>query len=594
MDPFLSAEAIVIVLLLTATLVALAVRRLRVPYTVALVIVGLLISVQAPLKLAPTPSLILGLLLPPLVFEAAFHINITELGRSVATIAALAVPGVIVTMLIVGGLVAGLTSLSLPAALVFGALIANTDPVAVVALFRTVGVPKRLTVLLESESLLNDGTGIVLFNLVLAVALTGQFSLLHGLAAFVVVAGGGTLIGLALGWVTAQLIARIDDYLIETTLTTVLAFGSYLVAEQWGVSGVLAVVAAGLVMGHLGPRGMSPTTRIVLHNFWEYVAFLANSAAFLLIGLQVSVAPLAANWRIVVVAVAAVLLARGVVIYGFTWILNHWVEPIPLPWQHVLTWGGLRGAINLALALSLPAALGAGREALQLMTFGVVLFTLLAQATTMSPLVRRLGITGRSRSLAEYEAQHARLIALRAAGAHLDRMHADGLLSSPTWEKLKAATAERAAPLAEAVRAFLRAEPALEAAELEDGWREALRAQRAALLDLQRDGLLSEEVFARLAAELDEQLSGGFTGGAAGSPPRTQFVELAVSAASPAEARSLAELGLPREAVLVSVRRGSEVILPRGDTRFAAGDVVMLLCEPASVAAVNSLFRRSP
>jgi len=199
MEQFLQTETIIIELLLVVSLVAIAVRRLRVPYTVALVLVGLAITFQQPLEINVTPELILALLVPPLVFEAAFHINFSELQRSLPAILLLAVPGVIITTVIVGGLVARVTLLSLPVALVFGALIAATDPVAVVALFRAIGVPRRLALLIESESLFNDGTAIVVFNLMLAIALTGKFDLVMGIVDFVRVAVGGTIIGLALG-----------------------------------------------------------------------------------------------------------------------------------------------------------------------------------------------------------------------------------------------------------------------------------------------------------------------------------------------------------------------------------------------------------
>ena len=184
MQPFLTTETLIIELLLVASLVAMVVRRLHVPYTVALVVVGLLLTNLSTIHVELTPELILGLFVPPLVFEAAFHLNFAELRRNLTTILVLAVPGVLITMLIVGGLLSFGTSLSLVSALVFGALIAATDPVAVVALFRLLGVPKRLSVLMEGESLLNDGTALVLFNLMLAVAITGQFNLLTSLADF--------------------------------------------------------------------------------------------------------------------------------------------------------------------------------------------------------------------------------------------------------------------------------------------------------------------------------------------------------------------------------------------------------------------------
>jgi len=200
MQQFLTTETLIIELLLIASLVAIAVRRLHIPYTVALVVVGLLLTTQSTVKIELTPELILALFVPPLVFEAAFHLNLTELRRNSTLILVLAVPGVLLTTLIVGGILAVSTSLSLPVALVFGALIAATDPVAVVALFRLLGVPKRLAVLVEGESLLNDGTALVLFNLMLVVALSGKFILISSLVDFVRVSAGGIVLGLVLGW----------------------------------------------------------------------------------------------------------------------------------------------------------------------------------------------------------------------------------------------------------------------------------------------------------------------------------------------------------------------------------------------------------
>jgi CPA1 family monovalent cation:H+ antiporter len=514
MEQFLQAETLIIELLLVASLVAIAVQRFRVPYTVALVIVGLLITFQQPAEFNVTPELILALFVPPLVFEAAFHLNLAELRRNLAVIGILAVPGVLISTFMVGGLVSWLTPLAWPAAIVFGALIAATDPVAVVALFRAVGVPRRLAVLVEGESLLNDGTAIVLFNLALATALTGQFNLITGIVDFVRVAAGGIAIGLALGWLVAQVIARVDDYLIETTLTTVLAFGAYLAAERLHFSGVLAVVAAGLINGNLGPRGMSPTTRIVLFSFWEYVAFLANSLVFLLIGLQINIPALAEAWQPVAAAVFAVLAGRVIVVYGLTALVNLWLrrrplaETIPLNWQHVLGWGGLRGAISLALALSLPAALGPDRMLLRTMAFGVVLFTLLVQGTTMGPLVRWLKVVTRRADRHDYEERHARLAAARAAEARLDELQRASLVSVPAGETLRQDLAQRSQDLALAVRAALRDDPTLGAEELEVARRELLRAERSLLADLQRDGVISEVVFERLAAEVDAQLTG--------------------------------------------------------------------------------------
>ena len=590
MEQFLTTETLIIELLLVASLVAIAVHRLRIPYTVALVVVGLVLTFQAPIAIELTPELILALFVPPLVFEAAFHLNFRELQRNLPNILLLAVPGVILATLIVAGILALGKVVSLPLALIFGALISATDPVAVVALFRSLGVPKRLSILTEGESLLNDGTAIVIFNLMLVIALTGNFNLLTGVTDFLRVVIGGTVVGLVLGWVMSRLISRIDDYLIETTLTTVLAFGSYLIADQLHFSGVLAVVAAGLVNGNISSQGMSPTTRIVLFNFWEYVAFLANSLIFLLIGLQISIPSLLRNWHPILWAIFAVLLARFVVVYGVSLITKRTTESIPMRWQHVLYWGGLRGAICLALALSLPASLGGDRDLLRLMTFGVVLFTLLIQSTTMRPFIRLLKIVTRSEVQVEYEIRHARLASLRSADARLDRMHAEGLLSTHTWERLKQFVTQTASSLAVSLRELLLSDPALEAEELDTGWRELNRAKRSALLSLRHDGVISEDVFENLTAEVDALLSEGYPELLESGDSNTQFVEVEIPANSCAIGKTIAELRIPKTAVLVSIKRGRGIIIPRGNTRLVSGDIVTTLCENDVVADVRDVL----
>ncbi len=296
-----------------------------------------------------------------------------------------------------------------------------------------------------------------------------------------------------------------DDYLIETTLTTILAFGSYLLAERLHFSGVLAVVVAGLINGNLGPKGMSPTTRIVLFNFWEYVAFLANSLIFLLLGLQVNIPALLSSWASVLYAILAVMVARAVVVYGLGWIVNRFADPVPKRWLHVLNWGGLRGAITLALALSLPANF-ADRDLFRLMAFGVVLFTLLAQSTTMRPLIRKLGIITRNPLNIEYEKRHARLTSLKAALGHLENRHQEGLLSTHAWELLQPEFDNRVKEYGDEVRKVLKSAPTLEAEELDIARREALRAQRSALVGLLRDGVISQDVYDELGIEIDMEL----------------------------------------------------------------------------------------
>lgn len=512
---------IIILLLFIATLVSMLTRRLRLPYTVGLVLMGLLLGVinQPGVQELPeavgtlislvenqiTPGIIVGLLVTPLIFEAAFHLRWETLRRDLGLILALAIPGVILTTVMVGGIIYAGTNYTLPMAMVFGALMAATDPVSVIAVFRSLGVPKRLQVLVEGESLFNDGTAIVIFDLVLAIALGATQAQTSSewvfyLTDFIRVAGGGLVVGLLLGWVVSQVISKVDDHLIETTLTTVLAFGAYLAAEQLHVSGVLAVVAAGLVNGNIGPRGMSPTTRIVVTNFWEYVAFLSNSFVFLLIGLEMQLGQLIAQWQLILLAILAVLLARAVVIYGLTLTSRN----IPIRWSHVLLWGGLRGAVSLALALSVPLALGVPEVTqLRTMAFGVVLFTILVQGFSMQPLVKAMNLVQRSEMQEEYERRHARAVAARAAYDRLETMHDEGLFSRHTWQTLSPLLEQHSQALANSVKEVIEADPSVEAEELDTARREALRAQRSALIGLLTDGVVSEEVYSQLAREVD-------------------------------------------------------------------------------------------
>ncbi len=500
-------EEVIIFLLFIASLVGIVARRFRVPYTLGLVVIGLLITLLPQVDITIQPTLIFALLIPPIVFEGAFHLNINSLRRDIVPILVFAIPGVILTMGIVGALVSWGTGIPIIYTLVFGAIVAAIDPVAVIALFRNLGVPKRLQVLLEGESLLNDGTSIVLFGLVLSLAVAGnQFNLFTSIVDFIRIAGGGIIIGLVLGTLISQMINRIDDYLIETTLTTILAYGSFLVAEElFHVSGVLAVVGAGLIAGNIGPAGMSPTTRIVLFNFWEYAAFLANSFIFLLIGLQIELSTLAESWQMIVIAIAAVLIARAVTIYGLAWI----GRDIPFRWRHVLNWGGLRGAISLALALSLPLALGNARSQLQVMTFGVVIFTLLAQGLTIGPLIRRLGINIRSAVKEEYERRHARATATQSSYDHLEKLRLNGLISAHTWQTIAPLLAQYIQVLVEATKEILTEHPELEAEEMENARRETLQSQRSTLSSLLNDGVISEEIYSQLVAEVDAALTSG-------------------------------------------------------------------------------------
>lgn len=392
-------ESTFVILFSIASAVAIAVRRTRVPYTVALVVVGLLVgalNVVEPPHL--TKELLFSLFLPGLVFEAAYNIHIRELRASWRTISTLAIPGVVVAIGLTGAMMIATfqlfgiaPDLSWRYAMVFAALVAATDPIAVVSLFRRLGVSPSLTTTIEAESLFNDGTSIVVLSLVLAYV-TGEASSVGALALrFVLVIGGGAAIGLAIAFVIARVTRRLDDPMIEITLTTIAAYGSFVAAERLHLSGVIATVSAGLVLGAYAREiGMSVTTRASVDVFWEYVAFALNSIVFLLIGFEVRPAGLISTAAPIIIAFIAVVAARLGVVFTVKALFGHTTERISTKKALVLAWGGLRGALSMVLALALPVGFP-NRTLLIDMTFGVVLMSLLLQGLTMQAVVARLG-----------------------------------------------------------------------------------------------------------------------------------------------------------------------------------------------------------
>lgn len=397
----LNIELMIIFLLFVIALVTWIGNQIPAPYTVGLVLAGLVLTFVPALKLELPElisELILALFLPPIVFEAAYQMDTEELRKTSGLIAMLTTVGVIISTLIVAYIVnLIIPSMGLLIAAVFGALISAIDPVAVIALFKESHTDKQLETLVEGESLLNDGTSIVIFTIVLAAAMAGgEFNIIDGIVDFLRFAIGGALIGALIGYVVARVLYYIDDVLVEMTLTTCLALGSFLIAEQFHVSGVLAVLVAGLIHGRMGFSNMSERTQQTVITVWEYMAYVANAFIFLLIGLTSDIGDILSHLPLILVAIVAVLISRAIPVYILAplqarLIPNH--PKLPVSWRHVLFWGGQRGAVSLALALSLPHELP-NRESIIIMTFGVVLFTSLIQATTMPILLERLGLTG--------------------------------------------------------------------------------------------------------------------------------------------------------------------------------------------------------
>jgi CPA1 family monovalent cation:H+ antiporter len=500
---------VLVSLLLLISLIAMLARRFRVPYTVALVLAGLAIGLSNILPdVQLTPGLVLFVFLPALIFDSAFRLDFHHLMQNRRQIAFMAIPAPLISTILVGTALHLLLGLDLPSALLFGALISATDPVSVAATFRELGVPKRLAYIIEGESLFNDGMAIVLYRIIVLMILTGEFSLLGNVARFVIVVLGGGMLGLVAGYLFSLLVRRIDDHLVEITLTTVLAYGTYLLADSFHLSGVIAVVVAGVVITNYGFRtGMSPTTKIALDSFWEYVAFIVNSFVFLLIGMQINLSLIAQNLYPIALAVLTVLGARALISYVLPLVSRAFSkhQSIPLAWQHILFWGGFRGSLSVAVALSIPLAIQ-GRDQILVMTFGVVLFSLVVQGLTMRPLLRILGMAQPSAERTAYEYKRGKLLATKAILDSLHSMERNGLVSASVCDELTQRYESLGQNLSDEI-AKLQAEAGFLAQdELKVTQRKCLQVAKSTLQDLVRQGVISDDVFRRLVSDMDTEL----------------------------------------------------------------------------------------
>jgi len=520
---FLEQELSVVVLLAIAAAMAIVVKRVKVPYTVALVLVGLAFAFFPDfVDINFSPELILGLLIPPLLFEATLHLPWPKLKADLVPVLLFAIGGTMLGTFAVGWIVWAFVGIPWLAAVAFGALISATDPVAVIAFFKSLGVTKRLSVLVEGESLFNDAVAFVAFTLAVSAAKPDEsFAIGGAISDFLIVGGGGLAVGIFLGGFVSQIVlANVDDPLIETTTTLALAYGSFLVAEEFGLiigvdglhfSGILAIVAAGLMVGHYGLHNTSATTRVTLETFWEVLAFLVNSFVFLVIGLRINLREIdiAENALNVLIAIAAVLFIRAIIVYGFGKIHSA-VQPsrhVPRAFSHVMYWGGLRGAISLALALLLEKSDFSPEvvETVLVMTFGVVLFTLLIQGTTISGLIGRLGLSGMAANERHQQEVQARIYSRRAGAAEIKRLGQEGVLFSSMARAMEQTYQADITEASHELTEHFDAHPELEIAMLLQARRDALAAEISAVGDMVRRGFISADVGHHMSVEIHER-----------------------------------------------------------------------------------------
>ena len=372
-------------------------KKLKFPYPIALVLLGAMIgtfSIFEELKLHFVDDdifreIVLDIFLPALIGEAALKLSFSKLKENARNILSLAIGGTIIAYFVAGFLITYFLHWPLQVGLVFGALMAATDPVSVISIMKNFGVDKKLEITMEGESLANDGVAIVLFKLTVfsyvLIMSSGWMGVTIGILEFLKVSLGGILIGGAGGFIFSRIGRHFDDYPLENSFSIVLFYGAYFLAESVHVSGVIAVVAAGLILGNYGRNiGMSEKTQQSIEIFWDTIAFIGNSLIFYLVGLEIQRMNILDNIRGIIIAICIALLSRSAAVY-----ISSFKTGLPMKWKHILNWGGLKGSLSIALAMSLPTNFS-HREEIVVLTFGVVFFSLVVQGLTIGRVIKTI------------------------------------------------------------------------------------------------------------------------------------------------------------------------------------------------------------
>jgi Na+/H+ antiporter len=515
-------ELTVLVVLATVLLLIVIADRLDLPYPILLVLGGLGLGFAPGVPdVRLNPDIVLLVVLPPLLYSAAFFSSLRELRTNLRSISLLAIGLVLATMGVVAVVAhAVVPGMSWEAAFVLGAVVSPTDPVAATAILQRLSVPRRVVTVVEGESLINDATALVAYRVAVVAAVSGSFSLADAGGRFVLNVAGGAAIGLAVGWVVARLRRSIENPPVEMAISVSTAYFAYLPAEAAGVSGVIAAVTVGVYLGWLAPRLISPSTRLQVYGVWEVTVFFLNSFLFVLIGLQLpaildSLSGLGTGDLVLyAVAVSAAVILTRLLFSPVVAVLPRFLfprirerDPYP-PWQWVVlaAWCGMRGAVSLAAALALPLTTDAGtpfpdRDLIVFLTFCVILATLLIQGLSLPALIRRLDVHDDGEAQAESK---ARLKAARAALRRLDELREEEWTRDETIDRMRGMYEYR-------TRRF---RARFDGSEDGEGYearsevyqrmvREVLQAERETIVEMRNAGVISSETMNRIERDLD-------------------------------------------------------------------------------------------
>lgn len=499
---------LLIALLLIATAVALITQRLRIPYVTGLVLAGLPITEVFSRKVGLDPSLVLNLFLPILIFEASINTDISRLRSTFKSVALLAGPGAILASAIIASLVKFGLGLDWVSALLIGVILANTDTVSMIAVFKEIRVPSRLSTIVEGETLFNDAAALISFNLLLVIYSTGSLTVAQGIRELLVVSLGGIVVGGILGYLSLPIFLRLNDPLSSLLLTVALALGTFQIGQFLGVSGAISVVIAGLIFGSLGlPRTESASDRITLLSFWEYAGFGVNTFIFLLIGIEIN--PLSL-WRIlpaILLVILAYQLGRILSVYVLLAGLRWFDRPIPVRWQHVLVLGNIKGSLSMALAVAIPLAL-TGRDFIIELVFGAVLFSLVIQGLALPWLIKHLNISQVSDLMQEAGKLKIQLIAAKAAQEELDGLLKSGVLTKAVYEELWASYQRQVAESEQVLRVLSSQQRSrsLTGDGLDAIRRRLFLAEKGAVGDALRKRIVPDNLVKAYVRDLDEKL----------------------------------------------------------------------------------------